>query len=61
MGPHLIEGKLLPQVRVHALAGQVCLDEPLHALLLQTICHVVEGVLVREGSQRLQAPTGHNH
>lgn len=50
---HLVEGELLLQVEVGALAAQVLLHHLLHALLLQAVSHVVEGVLIWEGCQRL--------
>lgn len=54
-GPaHLVEYKLGSQVDVSASLAQVALDQCFHALLLQCIRHVVEGVLVREGSQSLE-------
>lgn len=55
---HFIERELLLQVEVGALAAQVPLHHPLHALLLQAVRHVVEGVLVREGCQRLSRTRG---
>lgn len=55
---HFIECELLLQVEVGALAAQVLLHHPLHALLLQAVRHVVEGVLVREGCQRLSRTRG---
>lgn len=55
---HFIEQELLLQVEVGALAAQVLLHQPLHALLLQAVCHIVEGVLVWEGCQRLSRTRG---
>lgn len=51
---HLIEHKLGAQVDVSACGAQVALDQCLHALLLQCIRHVVEGVLIRERCQSLE-------
>lgn len=50
---HLVERELLLQVEVGALAAQVLLHHLLHALLLQAVGHVVEGVLVWESCQCL--------
>lgn len=50
---HLIDRELLLQVEVGALAAQVLLHHLLHALLLQAVGHIIEGVLVWEGCQRL--------
>lgn len=50
---HLVECELLLQVEVGALAAQVLLHHLLHALLLQAVSHIVEGVLIWEGCQRL--------
>ena len=55
---YFIERELLLQVEIGALAAQVLLHHRLHALLLQAVCHVVEGVLVREGCQRLSRSRG---
>lgn len=54
----LVEGELLLQVEVGAFAAQVLLHQLLHALLLQAVGHIVEGVLVWEGCQRLGRITG---
>lgn len=58
-GPaHLVKYKLGSQVDVRARRAQVALDQRFHALLLQCIRHVVEGVLVRESCQSLEGGDG---
>lgn len=54
-GAHLIGDELLLQVWVHTGAGSVLLDDAFHPLLLQAVCHIIEGVLVRERRQCLHS------
>lgn len=51
---HLIERQLCSQVNISASSAQETLDQRFHALLLQSICHIIEGVLVWERRQRLE-------
>lgn len=55
--PDLIDIELLYEVEVSALPAQVSLGHGFNALLLQTVYHVVVGVLVWEACQSLK----HNH
>lgn len=58
-GPaYLIEHKLCAQVEISARGTQVALDQSLHALLLQRIRHIIEGVLVRKCCQCLERADG---
>lgn len=51
---HLVEHKLGTQVDISARSAQEALDQCLHALLLQCIRHVIEGVLIWERCQCLE-------
>lgn len=51
---YLIKVELLDQVQISASAAQVSLRHCLHALFLQTIHHVVKGILVWQRSKCLQ-------
>lgn len=53
----LIDVELLQQVQVGSLAAQIALGHALHALLLQNIHHVIEGVLIGQRRQRLTHTT----
>lgn len=50
---HLIQDKLCTQVHIGACSVQVAVDQGLHALLFQGICHVVEGILIGKCCQCL--------
>lgn len=51
---NLIDVELLNQVKISALSTQVSLGHCLHALFLQAIYHIIEGILVRQGCKCLQ-------
>lgn len=51
---YLVDVELLHQVQVGSLSAQVPLAHGFDALLLQTVHHVVVGVLVRESCQSLE-------
>lgn len=51
---NLIDVELLNQVQISAFSTQVSLGHRLHALFLQTIHHIIEGILVRQCCKRLQ-------
>ena len=54
----LVELELFEKVKVGALAVHVLLDDAFHALLLETVRHIVERVLVRDRYQHLGADDG---
>lgn len=45
---NLIDVELLNQVQISAFSPQVFLGHGLHALFLQAIHHIIEGILVRQ-------------
>lgn len=51
---NLIDVELLNQVQISAFPPQMSLGHCLHALLLQTIHHIVKRVLIRQCCKRLQ-------
>ena len=51
---YLIYGELLLEVRVSASAAHVLLHDALYSLLLQTVCHIIERILIRQSRYRLR-------